>query len=84
MGHTGMFLILAIGFVFSMFAVRITRAYLTAPMVFLAVGLAFSQANVIDTGQARETLHIVAEIALVLLLFLDAAQIDFKALREHQ
>lgn len=84
LGHTGMFLILAIGFVFSMFAVRITRAYLTAPMVFLAVGLAFSQANVIDAGQARETLHIVAEIALVLLLFLDAAQIDFKALREHQ
>ena len=84
MNHTGMFLILATGFVFAMLAARITRAYVTAPMVFLAVGLAFSEAGVVGHEQARELLHVVAEVALVVLLFLDAAQIDFKALRRHQ
>jgi NhaP-type Na+/H+ and K+/H+ antiporters len=80
----GIFLILAIGFLFSMFAKRITRAYLTAPIAFLAIGLAFSESGIIERHVAREALHLVAEITLVILLFLDAAQIDLKQLRRLQ
>lgn len=84
MSELPVFLILALGFVFAMFAERITRTYLTAPMVFLALGLIFSQTSIFGGEEARHLLHLVAEIALVLLLFLDAAQIDLMSLRQTQ
>ena len=84
MEETGLFLALALAFLFAMFGARITRNYFTAPMVFITIGFLFGQWNLIELSEAKENLHTIAEVALVILLFLDAAQIDLKALRSHQ
>ncbi len=84
MHEVGIFLVLLIVFLFSMFAHRITRAYLTAPIFFLALGLAFSQSGIVEVHAAHDLLHFLAEVTLVILLFLDAAQIDLKKLRRFQ
>ncbi len=52
-------------------------------MVFIAFGLLLSQTGLFPVGDAESILHLVAEVALVLLLFLDAAQINLSALRQR-
>ena len=66
---------------FAMIARRLSSTVLTAPMVFIAFGYLFSKTNLLPHAKAEEALHLVAEIALILLLFLDAAQINLSALR---
>lgn len=62
-----------------MVANRMSRTIVTAPMTFLAFGALLATGGL--TGPVdTEALHVVAEIALVVLLFLDAAQIDQRAL----
>jgi NhaP-type Na+/H+ or K+/H+ antiporter len=56
---------------------------LTAPMIFLIFGLAIAQTGLLPHSNAETMLHIVAEIALIILLFLDAAQIDLSVLRKR-
>lgn len=68
---------------FAMVAKRLASTVVTAPMVFLALGLALSATGLLPHKEAEISLHLVAEIALVVLLFLDAAQIDLNALRER-
>lgn len=68
---------------FCMLAKRVSKTVLTAPMVFIAFGFGMSHMGIMPVGEAEHMLHLVAEIALILLLFLDAAQIDLKALRER-
>lgn len=78
------FLIVAICTIgFSMVAKRLTGTMLTAPMVFLALGATLSLTGLLPHHEAEGILHLVAEIALVVLLFFDAAQINLKALRER-
>lgn len=67
---------------FSMIARRISATAVTPPMVFLGFGFLLSQAGVMASSDAEQLLHVVAEVALVILLFLDAAQIDMKALQQ--
>lgn len=62
---------------------RMERTVLTAPMVFIAVGAALSVTGFIPHKEAEAALHIVAEVTLVVLLFLDAAQTDLGALRRR-
>ncbi len=66
-----------------MLARRLSATMLTAPMVFIAFGYALSHGKLFPHSSAEQLLHIVAEIALILLLFLDAAQIRLSALRER-
>lgn len=66
---------------FCMVAKRLSSTILTAPMVFIALGFLFSKTGLMPHAEVEASLHLVAEIALILLLFLDAAQIDLKALR---
>ncbi|MEP3266384.1 MAG: cation:proton antiporter, partial [Hyphomicrobiales bacterium] len=66
---------------FCMVAKRLSTTVLTAPMLFIAFGLIMSHAGLFPLGEMEETLHLVAEIALVILLFLDAAKTDIAALR---
>ena len=66
---------------FSMVAKRLSSTVLTAPMLFIAFGVMMSHTGLLPLGEMEETLELVAEIALIILLFLDAAQIDLAALR---
>ncbi len=77
-------LILAISTVaFSMVAKRLSSTMLTAPMIFIALGLLLSMTGLLPHKDAEASLHLVAEIALIVLLFIDAAQTDLKALRKR-
>ena len=64
-------------------AKRMSSTILTAPMLFIGLGAAFSVTGLIDAQSGMALLHPVAEVALVILLFLDAAQTDFSALRQR-
>ncbi|MFK7754494.1 MAG: cation:proton antiporter [Sedimentitalea sp.] len=66
---------------FCMIAQRMSRSVITAPMVFLAIGVGVGHFGMLPVLATETSLHLVAEIALVILLFLDAAQIDATALR---
>ncbi|MCG8543397.1 MAG: cation:proton antiporter [Alphaproteobacteria bacterium] len=68
---------------FAMIAKRLSSTVLTAPMIFIALGYLLSQTGFMPHAEVETALHIVAEVALILLLFLDAAQIDLAALRER-
>jgi NhaP-type Na+/H+ or K+/H+ antiporter len=65
---------------FCMVANRLSSSILTAPMVFLGFGVLVAEAGLLPAEGTETSLHIVAETALVILLFLDAAQIDQAAL----
>ncbi|MEX3010055.1 cation:proton antiporter [Hoeflea sp. TYP-13] len=68
---------------FSMLANRLSTTVLTAPMLFIGFGFLMAETGFMSPGGAEETLHIVAEVALIVLLFLDAAQIDLATLRKR-
>ncbi len=78
-----LFIVAAFALCFSMLARRLSSTVLTAPMVFIAFGLFVAQLNLVPPSAAEPILHLAAEIALILLLFLDAAQIDLRALRSR-
>ncbi len=69
---------------FCMIAKRLSATVVTAPMVFLAVGVLVSQVGMVPAEISESALHVVAEIALIVLLFLDAAQIDQRALLKRR
>ena len=66
---------------YAMLAKRLSATVLTAPMLFIGFGVLLAMSGLFSTTEAEHLLHVVAEIALVLLLFLDASQISLKALR---
>ncbi len=68
---------------FAMIARRLEMTSLTAPMVFLALGFCLAKLDLVPDAFSHELLHTVAEVTLVILLFLDAAQIDLRALRSR-
>jgi NhaP-type Na+/H+ or K+/H+ antiporter len=75
-------------FGFALVSRRIEGSLVTAPMLFVSAGLAAGWTGVVDFGAAahagpasREVVFVVAEVALVLLLFAGAARIDPRALR---
>lgn len=75
------YLLIATGLLaFCMVANRLAGTVLTAPMVFIGFGVVIAQLGVLPETAEEAALHLVAELALVVLLFLDAAQIDQKAL----
>jgi len=65
---------------FSLVAERLSRTVVTAPMVFLGFGALVAEGNLLPAEGSREALYVLAEIALVVLLFLDAAKTDTSAL----
>ena len=79
-------------FAFALCARRVEGTVLTAPMIFVSAGLVAAWTGLVDFGSAaahagvapdvsQEVVLVVAELALVLLLFTDAARIDPRALR---
>ena len=69
---------------FCMVANRLSSTVITAPMVFLGFGALIAHLGMVPEQGSEATLHLVAEIALIVLLFLDAAQIDQAALLKRR
>ena len=78
-------------FAFALCARRLEGTVLTAPMIFVSAGLVAGWTGLVDFGSAthggtapslvREAVLLVAELALVLLLFTAASRIDPRTLR---
>ncbi|MEP3048054.1 MAG: cation:proton antiporter [Roseibium sp.] len=70
---------------YTLLAKKLSDSILTAPMLFLGFGYLMAVTGQFPLPEAEHLLHIVAELALIILLFLDAAQINLKSLRQrHQ
>jgi sodium/hydrogen antiporter len=79
-------------FAYALLSRRVEGTVVTGPMLFVAAGLVCGWTGLVDFGSAvhggeqgaaREVVLLVAELALVLLLFTDAARIDPRALRSN-
>ncbi|MGV2975826.1 cation:proton antiporter [Roseibium alexandrii] len=68
---------------YTLLAKKLSDSMLTAPMLFLGFGLLMAQTGFMPLDDAEALLHIVAEFALIVLLFLDAAQINLRSLRKN-
>ncbi len=79
--------IVALGIVlFSLVSARLRKSFVTAPMVFVTFGLLIGNGGLrwVDFGLANGTIHILAELTLVVVLFTDASRVNLKLLwREH-
>ncbi len=71
---------------YSLLSRRLEPLLISAPMFFVAAGVILGPdvADVIDLELTSETGLLVAEIALVIVLFADAGRIDLGALRENR
>lgn len=77
------YLILAVFLMaFCLVAKKLSGTILTAPMIFIGLGVLASFGGFVPEHGSETTLHVVAEITLIVLLFLDAAKIDVTALRK--
>ncbi|MET1412519.1 cation:proton antiporter [Roseibium sp. HPY-6] len=82
---TGLLMLAMFTVCYTLLAKTLSNGILTAPILFIGFGYLMSQTGLMPFAEAEHLLHIVAELALIILLFLDAAQINLKALRErHQ
>ncbi|WP_150522519.1 cation:proton antiporter [Roseibium sediminis] len=68
---------------YTLVAKKLSATIITAPMLFLGFGVLIASTELMPAHEAKELLHVVAELALIILLFLDAAQIDLRALKTH-
>ncbi len=60
------------------------RSILTPPMWFVLVGLSVHTFGVLEVTVGDAAIHVLAELALVLVLFTDAARIDLTCLRREE
>ncbi|MGW6377947.1 cation:proton antiporter [Rhodococcus sp. NPDC055112] len=69
--------------VFAALSRRLEGTPITAPIVFTAAGLLFGgeAVGLIDVHATAETVKLLAEVTLALVLFSDAARVDLSALR---
>jgi NhaP-type Na+/H+ or K+/H+ antiporter len=74
----------AFGLVYSIFAGRIERTWLSGPIVFTAFGVLLGPVgvNLLATERNPELLKSMAELTLALVLFIDAAGADLGVLRQ--
>lgn len=73
-------------FIFALFSRRLSHSPITAQMVFSLTGILLGFIFAVQINQAfnRELFLLVAEVALVLVLFSDASGIDVNALRKNK
>lgn len=79
-------LLFGLAFVFSQLAGRLERTWLSGPIVFVAVGLAFGPhgLGLLSLPSGADGLRALAELTLALVLFTDAANARLDVLRRHQ
>ncbi len=68
-------------FAFGLFSRLAERNSVTGPMFFMTVGILAGLSGLLDVTYELEPVKLVAELALMLVLFIDASLIDFGALR---
>lgn len=68
---------------FALVAHRLSSTIITAPIVFLVLGLLISFTGVVPLEHSETLLHLVAESALIILLFVDASLINLNALKKR-
>jgi sodium/hydrogen antiporter len=73
--------VMATIFVWGVTSARLTRADLTAPIVFVAAGGALAAVGLLDAPSVPETLTPLVEITLVWVLFSDAARVRIQEVR---
>ena len=79
----GLLLLAMFTLAYTMVAKRLSSTIVTEPMLFIGFGFLLSKTGWMPQGEAEEMLHLTAEVALILLLFFDAAQTDLGALRRR-
>jgi sodium/hydrogen antiporter len=80
---TGVTVLMAVVVVYSLAAGRLDRWWITAPMVFVAAGAILGPAgvNALPFHLSSETVLVITELTLALLLFSDASTIHFSDVR---
>ena len=80
---TDLLVLAAVMFVFGLVSRRLEGTVLTAPIVFVVAGALLGPAvfGLVEFGLDEHTVLLVGEIALAIVLFTDAARINFSALR---
>lgn len=70
---------------YSLLSRKIETSIVTLPMIFAGLGLLLGQIglNLVPEDTGRETIHLIAEITLMLLLFSDASGVRFSTLRTN-
>ena len=68
---------------FALVAKSVSRSVITAPILALFFGFVLSHLDLTPSGITEKHLHTVAEFALVILLFLDAAKTDVSSLMQR-
>jgi sodium/hydrogen antiporter len=82
MDATAVSLVAVVVFGWGLFSTRLGRADLSAPIVFVAIGLLLSEGfNVIEPDLSHEEVKVLAEVTLVWVLFADAARVQLRELR---
>ena len=75
-------LITLVVFAWGLFSARLSRADLSAPIVFVAVGVLLSEGlHVIEPEVSQEGVKLLAEVTLVWVLFADASRVGLRELR---
>ncbi len=83
MNEAGLLLAVLALFGYALIARRLANTVLTGPMLFLGLGWALAEMNLLHAEEAREFLLILAEITLTVVLFSDAAVTDLDRLRRR-
>src|SRR3954469_25546749 len=82
MGAAAVALVALVVFAWGLFSARLARADLSAPIVFVALGLLLSEVtHVLEPQLSHEAVKVVAEVTLVWVLFADAARVRWRDLR---
>src|ERR1700722_1697535 len=76
-------IVAALIFAWGVLSARLERLNVTSPIVFVAAGLVLTHGPLAVLGSApsHETVKVLAEVTLVLVLFSDASQIRLRDLR---
>ena len=68
-------------FLWGALSVRLQRADLTAPILFVAIGALLASLGLVESPEGPEGLKILVEVTLVWVLFSDAARVPVQELR---
>ena len=85
MNTSSLLVVAALMLGFGLVSRRLESTIITAPMVFVAVGLMVGPHALgwVSIGEGAHVLHFLAEITLIFVLFGDAARIDVSALKRE-
>ena len=80
--HLVIFILALTTVLYATISKRVDKTWITPPMIFVSLGglIAITTDNLINEDQAGELLEIIAELTLVVVLFIDASRINLRLL----